>query len=592
MSIEEIPDEPVQRLSFSTILPKLQLAWDSTSLGALKRCPRYYQYGIIEGYVSRGESPHLRFGSEYNNALVTFHTLRAEGMDYENAVIGCVRYLLEHTWDYALGRPWTSDEPTKTRATLLRSVIWYLDKFAEDPLETVVHASGKPALELSFRISLDIESLTGETYMLCGYLDREVNFADSMWITDFKTTKSALDLKYFAQYSPNNQVSQYAFAGAIISPEPISGIIIDAAQVGVTYTRFQRSQIPRTPPQLEEWHHDALIYIRQNEAYIENDYWPQNDTSCVSGDTIVSVARGARRGWKMSIRDLYKMLYMERGSRFNPSIDTMLLSDLGGPVGYQKMVSVVRTGIKPVFQLVTMDGKNIKATADHRFNTPYGWKRVDELCAGDVVYSWNFGKGLPEEQKKKAKHRATVGGLYFYPRGYRKPSQSAGIRIRKLGAIQRKSILQAEASLNGMQLSEFLWIVKYDEVRAKTLRYLPSEVEVHHADGNEQNDAAWNLEVLTIDEHKDQHNVAQQIHKLGQTILTSIEPVGEEETYDIEMVGPHHNFIANGFVAHNCQQYGGCPFREVCGSSPGIRPRLLKSLYNRRSWDPLLIREI
>jgi len=38
------------------------------------------------------------------------------------------------------------------------------------------------------------------------------------------------------------------------------------------------------------------------------------------------------------------------------------------------------------------------------------------------------------------------------------------------------------------------------------------------------------------------------------TEIVSIEYIGKEETYDIEMVSPHHNFIADGFVVHNSQQ--------------------------------------
>lgn len=50
----------------SPFLPgtKIQYAWDSTSIGYLKTCPRLYQYTIIEGWQSKGESLHLRFGSE------------------------------------------------------------------------------------------------------------------------------------------------------------------------------------------------------------------------------------------------------------------------------------------------------------------------------------------------------------------------------------------------------------------------------------------------------------------------------------------------------------------------------------------------
>ena len=268
------------RLSFSTTIPNLQTAWDSTSLGALKKCPRYYQYNIVEGYTGRDTSAHLTFGIEYNNSLVTYHQSRAQGLDHETSVLLALRYALEHTWDEVLGRPWTSDEPTKNRETLVRSVIWYLDQFENDPFETVVNADGKAQVETSFRVDIGEAAPDGTHYILCGYLDRQVNFVDGLWFTDYKTTKGALDQRYFDQYTPNNQISQYSFAGAVISHKPINGIIIDAAQVGVTFTRFQRSKIGRTAPQLEEWLKDSMHYIRQNEAYVAAGYWPQNDTAC------------------------------------------------------------------------------------------------------------------------------------------------------------------------------------------------------------------------------------------------------------------------------------------------------------------------
>lgn len=269
------------RQSFSPHYPNHQIAWDSTSLGALKRCPRYYQYNIIEGYVSRNESAHLVFGSAYNNSLVTYHKQRAMGKDKEEATREAVRYAFATTWNSELDRPWSSSEPTKTRETLVRTVIWYLDRFADDPMETQVFSTGEPAVELPFRIHMDIDSnLTGESYLLCGYLDRFVHFNGGSWITDWKTSKYQLDERYFQRYSPDNQVSQYDFAGTIIGHEPIQGVIIDAVQLGVTFSRFQRANIKRTPMQREEWLADSIIYIRQNETFVENNHWPMNDTSC------------------------------------------------------------------------------------------------------------------------------------------------------------------------------------------------------------------------------------------------------------------------------------------------------------------------
>jgi len=269
-----------QRLSFSTKEPKLQIAWDSTSLGALKRCPRYYEYNIVLGYRTRGENIHFSFGSFYNNSLVTYNKLRAQKVDHQSALLQTLRYAMTVTWDQTLKRPWVSDLPMKTRETLIRSIIWYLDKFENDPCETVVLESGQSAVELSFRFHIDEVSYTDEAYLLCGYLDRFVDFTGTNWIMDWKTTKSALDEKYFAEYTPNNQVSQYSFAGKIIGGNAIKGVIIDAVQLGVTFSRFQRGQIARTDRQLEEWLKDSLIFIRQNETYVQNNYWPQNDAVC------------------------------------------------------------------------------------------------------------------------------------------------------------------------------------------------------------------------------------------------------------------------------------------------------------------------
>jgi thymidylate synthase (FAD) len=40
--------------------------------------------------------------------------------------------------------------------------------------------------------------------------------------------------------------------------------------------------------------------------------------------------------------------------------------------------------------------------------------------------------------------------------------------------------------------------------------------------------------------------------------VTRIEYAGEEMTYDIEVAGPHHNFVANGFIVHNSvNEYSG-----------------------------------
>lgn len=43
------------------------------------------------------------------------------------------------------------------------------------------------------------------------------------------------------------------------------------------------------------------------------------------------------------------------------------------------------TGVKPVFELRTQLGRSLRATANHRFLTIDGWKRLDELAPGDQI---------------------------------------------------------------------------------------------------------------------------------------------------------------------------------------------------------------
>ncbi|MCB0065882.1 MAG: hypothetical protein KDD77_01960, partial [Caldilineaceae bacterium] len=43
------------------------------------------------------------------------------------------------------------------------------------------------------------------------------------------------------------------------------------------------------------------------------------------------------------------------------------------------------TGVKAVFELRTQSGRSVRATANHRFLTATGWKRLDELVVGDHI---------------------------------------------------------------------------------------------------------------------------------------------------------------------------------------------------------------
>src|SRR5438128_8403753 len=93
---------------------------------------------------------------------------------------------------------------------------------------------------------------------------------------------------------------------------------------------------------------------------------------CVAGDTMVSTAEGL-----VPIREL-----AERGSA-DIVVDARASGGANGLLQLgtlrARAVRVWKTGIRPIYRLVTHSGYSIKATADHRFLTAFGWKTLEAL---------------------------------------------------------------------------------------------------------------------------------------------------------------------------------------------------------------------
>jgi hypothetical protein len=266
--------------SFSTKTQFLQLAWDSTSLRTLQECPRKYFLSIVLGHVPRITNVHLTFGQYYHSCLEFFDHQRAQGVEAHKAQIATLKFAMGLTWDRERKRPWSSGDPNKNRYTLIRTVMWYLFHYEEDSAETVILADGKPAVELSFRFPIDHHSFDEEQFMLCGHLDRLAALGGDTWVFDKKTSKHEIKEDYFAGYSPDAQMDLYTLTGKVVYQTPVKGVIIDAAQIGATFSRFRRGPTLRTDDQLAEFYADSIYWIGQAEGFARKGYWPMNRMSC------------------------------------------------------------------------------------------------------------------------------------------------------------------------------------------------------------------------------------------------------------------------------------------------------------------------
>jgi len=274
---------PQSNSSFSTQLPTLQIAWDSTSLGLFKECEYKYYLTMVLGYVPRSESVHLTFGTLYHSALERYDHSRSGGADHEEALDVTLEWLLRATWNYTLRRPWASDDENKNRFTLVRTVVWYLDEWhldRSDPCRTILLDNGRPAVELSFRFPTGIAAVTGEPFYLCGHMDRLVEFNSQVYVMDRKTSKNTINAGFFKKFSPDNQFTLYTLASHVVWNTPAVGLIVDAAQVAVTFSRFERGFVSRSAEILDEWFKDLSGYLAAAQHAASVGHWKMNDKAC------------------------------------------------------------------------------------------------------------------------------------------------------------------------------------------------------------------------------------------------------------------------------------------------------------------------
>jgi hypothetical protein len=284
-SMAETNAIPARSSPFADLIggpPEFQVAWDSTSLGLFKECARKYQYEIIMGWRSPGMNVHLTFGLGYHAAMEAYDHAVFAGADHQQGLRAALRTALStggRMDDLDQWQPWRSTDHYKNLWTLCRSVVWYLDHFRSNPLKTVELSNGKPAVELSFYIP--VEEMNGLEIGLCGHMDRVVDDPDGKRVVhDRKTTKSALSDQYYAGFNPHGQFAQYTFAANVVFNQPALGIVVDAAQVGVNFSRFGRRFISFPRATVDEWFQESMAYISIAYQYAERGFWPRNDKSC------------------------------------------------------------------------------------------------------------------------------------------------------------------------------------------------------------------------------------------------------------------------------------------------------------------------
>jgi len=272
---------------------------------------------------------------------------------------------------------------------------------------------------------------------------------------------------------------------------------------------------------------------------------------CLSGDTKVYVSRKSRgSGRWYNLKEVYEKYNGLHIRPWDLNIPTQINSYKYDEelTGLNLVTGVLESGIKKTYTVKTKSGKIIRATEKHPFltNRDKGFTELKDLKNGDFVYVKSDNKKKTE--KKKRHYRKELGGKYFfYP--------NAGVKMIK-GKVYYRVLEQRaayDAKINNLSLSDFLQIVSTN--KDNTLKMSNLTMEIHHVDGNPSNNLPDNLELLSKRDHAKLHGKDNRknlgLNDVIKDEIISIEYYGEEMTYDISMLSPYNNFVANEFIVHN-----------------------------------------
>ncbi len=104
---------------------------------------------------------------------------------------------------------------------------------------------------------------------------------------------------------------------------------------------------------------------------------------CLAGDTeIYSEHRwGNRRNGtrRRTIRDIFEMSKTAHGRSRLKLLRLRSLDEKSGAFTVGKVRAVAHSGTRPVFRVELEDGKAVTCSKDHRFLTPTGWRRLEDI---------------------------------------------------------------------------------------------------------------------------------------------------------------------------------------------------------------------
>jgi len=270
---------------------------------------------------------------------------------------------------------------------------------------------------------------------------------------------------------------------------------------------------------------------------------------CLSGDTMIRLSTsGSNLPTEISIAELYDRYVANPSSwikqRKKKGFCAPLITFDGERGVPMSCVTIHRNGIKKVNRYLFDDGTFVDCTKDHKFLINGQWTQASCAKVGD-----RFRALTSDEQPKDPKMAVAKDS-----------DKGKSARGRKYGKTQEGFPTGKDnpAWKNGLSVAFRKFKLANKGKPCQVCGRKTGRMEVHHKDESSGNINPEDLQWLCVSCHKKEHYMLGRTrrwkkgYKPTDKVLVSVTPIGDRETYDIEMPDPHHNFmLANGLITHN-----------------------------------------
>ena len=301
---------------------------------------------------------------------------------------------------------------------------------------------------------------------------------------------------------------------------------------------------------------------------------------CLTGDTLVYRGGGGKAGEleEITLKKIYDVWNSNTSTGHKYKRQGLMIRQLyeeDGRIRLGKIRSINYSGKQKVYKIITESGLSIKATKNHKFlcikeqtinnKEDYKYIKVSNLKEG--MYLFKMGEYEKTKYISTEVPRFRGEGTSYEGCGFQTGEKNIGYVDGRNKIFNETKKILTKRSLGicekcGKQIYKFckecghlIKLGRPEFAHIKLLDELDYDYSKYHSPDNVLylcNSCHKKFDYLKK-ERKKRHSKGRPAIK---DKIISIQYSGIEDTYDIEMEEPNHNFIANGIVSHNSHAVG------------------------------------